>query len=736
MDTKANLIDILLYQINNGEAADALVQIDALLGTQPNHPGLLTLKAEALRLAGHALAAADAYRRAGAVGGGPRNWQVAGILLQAAGRLDDAIECLAYANAEDPLNATVLEGLVAALLEQIGGGQPEHALRHVDALLDRHPGNLGLLTLRAEALRTAGRRRDAIDAYRRAALAGAGARNWLVAGILLGEERRFDEAVDALLGAIADAPGDEEVLNTLVTTLFNANRYQEGVLFAMRLLGVSRDERHLSNAALLLQTAGQHEEASEVFKKFIGARDDNPAQLGAALVPARYTCEWDWIESIQSRIGAHYAQGRYAAAQEYPLTHVTWCADEAHNLAVTQAYVASRTPADALPLVASPRRAAPGERIRIGYLSCDFCNHATMHLLAGLLEHHDRDRFEIYAYDYSKPDTSAYRQRFLAAIDHHVDVTALTDADAAARIAQDRLDILFDLKGHTGWARPAILAYRPAPLQVAYLGYPGSTGASYVDYVVGDRFVTPDGSAPFYTEKLCRLPHSYQCNDRKRQAVADPGTRASHGLPDDAVVFCSFNQSYKIDRQSFAVWMRVLHAVPGSVLWLLGQGDAAQRNLRRVAAEAGVAPERLIFSPFATPEWHLARLTLADAALDTLVCNGHTTTSDALWAGVPVITARGVHFASRVTESLLNAMDLDELVGSDHDDMVRIAAHIGHDADYRAQVRARVGDGIAHAPLFDTARFTRHFETAIERMVSASRSGEPLPHIDVAECAA
>jgi protein O-GlcNAc transferase len=730
MGEQTNLTDVLLDQINRGESDSALQHITVLLEQQPNHPGLLTLKAEALRLSARPVEAIEAYRRAGAVGGGARNWFLAGLLSGEHGRPHDVLTFLTYAVAEDPTDEKALEALLSALLDQINRREVVPALEQIDNLLGRYPTHLGLLTLRAEALRFAGRINEAIKAYREVAAAAGGSRNWLVAGLMLSGERRIDEALECLTHAIADEPGNEEVLHALVTTSFNANRSAEGIPFALRLLAISRNSRFLSDAALLLQTGGRYDEAAAVFKKILAIGEDHPAQLGAALVPSRYTCEWDWIESLQARMSAYYARGQYGAPEEYPLTHVTWCINEAYNLEVTRAFAASRMAADLRPLSVQARKSDTGGRIRVGYLSCDFCNHATMHLMAGLLENHDRDRFEVFAYDYSSPADSEYRRRFLDAIEHHVDITGLTDAEAAVRIAQDQLDIVFDLKGHTGWARPAILAYRPAPLQVAYLGYPGSTATSYIDYLVGDRFVTPDSSAPFYVEKFCRLPNSYQCNDRKRRRADDPGTRASHGLPADEVVFCTFNQAYKIDRNSFSVWMRVLNEVPGSVLWLLGQGEAAERNLRRTAEAVGVHPDRLIFAGFAPPEQHIARLRLADAALDALICNGHTTTSDTLWAGVPVVTARGSHFASRVSESLLNAMDLSELVGSSDDEMVKIAARIGLDAAYRKALREK----ILTAPLFDTERFTRNFESAICMMVEACKNGEPLPHLDVADC--
>lgn len=617
------------------------------------------------------------------------------------------------------------------LLQQINHGDAGAALRDLDQLLLGHPRHPGLLALRAEAVHRSGSAAEAVVAFKQAGEGGAGARNWLAAGILLAAERDTDEALRCLFKGVAQEPQNDEILDALTTTLFNASRHPEGIEFARRQLATSSNPRFLSNAALLLQNNDLYEESSAAFRKILEVAADHPAVLGAGLVPARYTCDWDWIETLQQKILDWYAGGEFAAPQEYPLTHTTWCANEAYNLGVTQAYYARMVPA-AAQLLTPPARPG-GARIRVGYLSCDFRNHATMHLMAGLFESHDRDRFEVFAYDYSNIDGSEYRQRFVDAVEHHVQIHQLSDQHAAARIAADQLDILFDLKGYTGGGRPGILAFRPAPLQAAYLGYPGSAASADIDYIVADRFVTPDSSTPFYTEKFCRLPHSYQCNDRKRVIAAAPGSRAAHGLPDDKVVFGAFNQSYKIDRASFAVWLRILAEVPDSVLWVLGQSESAITQLSQHARLAGIDTGRIIFAPFAAPQEHLARLQLTDAVLDTLVCNGHTTTSDALWAGVPVITARGSHFASRVSESLLNAIELPELVGADRDDMVRIGKRIGTDAGYRAAIRASVVANRLTAPLFDTVRFTRNFETGIEMMVASQRSGAASGHIDVPE---
>jgi protein O-GlcNAc transferase len=674
-------------------------------------------------------------------------WHVASCIMRTIrARQADAVQAALFSGADSGVNSPrrfspvmpVTHAMansemgIPELLELINGGRAAEALPTLESLLAEHPTDLGLLTLKAEALRMTGRLHEAVAVYREAGERGAGSRNWLLAGIILAGERNTDESLVCLKRALAESPQDDTVLDTLITTTFNANRFSDGVEYTRQQLQISSNPTYLSRAALFLQNIGQFDESSRAFKKVLELAPEDPALVGSALVAARFTCEWDWIESIQRKILACYDKGDFAGPQEYPLTNLTWCADEAINLAVTQAYVGRIVPV----VEPVPARTArkPGERIRVGYMSSDFRNHATMHLMAGLLEEHDHERFEIFAYDYTSPDVSDYRQRFLNSIDHHIEIHSLNDRQAAERITEDDLDILFELKLYTGGGRSGIMAYRPAPLLAAYIGFPGSAGSRHIDYIVSDRFVTPDSSAPHYTEKFCRLPHSYQCNDRKRLSAPKPGTRAAHGLPDDRVVFGAFNQSYKIDRGSFDTWMKVLKEVPDSVLWLLGQSDEQMANLTRYAERASVDPARIIYAPFADPHDHLARLQLVDAVLDSLVCNGHTTTSDALWAGVPVITAKGRHFSSRVSESLLNALGVPELVGADRDDMVRIAKRIGTDAAYRDELRAKVGANRQTEPLFDTLRFARNFEKAIELMVEQQRGGAVLEHIDVPDC--
>jgi predicted O-linked N-acetylglucosamine transferase (SPINDLY family)/2-polyprenyl-3-methyl-5-hydroxy-6-metoxy-1,4-benzoquinol methylase len=622
-----------------------------------------------------------------------------------------------------------LDKQLQQLLLHINSGQAAETLPKIESLLKKHPTHLGLMTLKAESLRLIGQTDAAIQTFTQSAELGAGERNWLSAGVLLATQRRVDEALACFDKAFKFNPKSTELLDAYTTTLFNAGRQYEGIDFARRQLEICEQPLFLINAALLLQSCDLYEESTQAFKKIHAFLPHDHSVLGSALVAARFTCDWEWIGYLQQKIKACYAQGDFDSPQEFPLTHLTWCNDEATNLAVTRAYV--RRMVNAHTIVAHPKTSTRGSRIRVGYLSCDFRNHATMHLMAGLLQAHDAQRFEIFAYDYTVADNSEYRQRFLSAIEHHRDIQHMDDVQAAQIIADDALDLLIDLKVYTGGGRPAILSQRPARLQAAYLGYPGSAACEDIDYIISDRFVTPDSSAPYYSEKFCRLPHSYQCNDTQRFSPSPSARREDHNLPDDKIIFAAFNQSYKIDPDSFGVWLDILRQVDNSVLWLLGQSEAAKTHLSAHAQKHGIAQDRIVFAPFAAPHEHLTRLQLADAVLDTLICNGHTTTSDALWVGVPVITCRGHHFASRVSESLLNAIELPELVAQDKPHMIALAKRFANDSAYRNDVRARLQANKLSAPLFDTLRFTRNFERAIEMMVELSHQGSAPHNIDV-----
>ncbi|WP_085314859.1 O-linked N-acetylglucosamine transferase, SPINDLY family protein [Derxia lacustris] len=383
--------------------------------------------------------------------------------------------------------------------------------------------------------------------------------------------------------------------------------------------------------------------------------------------------------------------------------------------------------ADAQPLRDSLRFAhdlADRPRLRIGYLSADFQQHATALLLIESLEAHDRGRFELFAYSYGADSVDgAMRQRVARAVEHFTDISALDDAAAATRIHADGIDILVDLKGYTHATRTAILLLGAAPVQVNFLGYPGTLGLACCDYLITDAFLTPDGSAADYSEALAYLPHSYQPHARYRTPDAAP-TRAQAGLPASGVVFCCFNQAYKITPAVFSVWCQLLLMVDDSVLWLLAD-PAAEANLRNAAFGLGIAADRLVFAPDCPQPEHLARLALADIVLDTAPYNAHTTASDALGAGVPLVTCAGATFASRVAGSLLNAVGLGELITDNLDDYFELALALATDPARLIETRARLVAAGPTAPLFNVAKYTRDLEALYEGMWARKQAGLP-----------
>jgi protein O-GlcNAc transferase len=357
-------------------------------------------------------------------------------------------------------------------------------------------------------------------------------------------------------------------------------------------------------------------------------------------------------------------------------------------------------------------KARPHGKLRIAYLSADFYRHATAFLMAQLFELHDRSRFEVLGVSFGQDDRSDMRARLLAAFDRFHDVGSRSDYDVAKLLHELEVDIAVDLKGLTLDCRPGILAYRPAPVQVSYLGYPGTMGADFIDYVIADPIVLPLDQQPLWTERIVHLPDCYQVNDSKRQISTRTPTRREVDLPERGFVFCSFNNNWKITPPVFDVWMRLLRAVDGSVLWLIWDNAAAERNLRREAAARGVDPARLVFAATLKVEEHLARHRLADLFLDTLPVNAHTTASDALWAGLPLLTCCGESFSGRVAASLLAAVDLPELVTSNLADYEALALRLATDPTLLRAFRKRLEQNRSTSALFDTDRFRRHIEAA------------------------
>jgi len=559
-------------------------------------------------------------------------------------------------------------------------------------------------------------------------------------GFALLDQGRTDEAIAYYQKALKFSPNDAVIHNDMGTAFQEQGKVDEAVACFQKAIRLKPNyPEAYNNLGNAFKDQSRLDESVSAYKKALELRPDYTKAYSYLVRQLQQTCAWSEIEELSPRLDEltkhELEQGKKTS--ESPFMNLTRCTDLARNLAVAKSWADDAAkPMRNLDIRFSfeerRRKAASGQKIRVGYLSCDFRNHAVSHLMLGLFGLHCRDKFEVFCYSYGKDDGSEYRKRIQRDSDKFVDIESLCHADAAQRIYDDGVDILVELAGHTKGGKLGICALRPAPVQAIYLGYPGTSGADFFDYIITDSIVTPEDHAPYYTENFVCMPHCFQINDRK-QPISDKTWKPSDfGLPEDAFVFCSFNHGYKIEPVMFDVWMRILRQVPKGILWLPKKSDTGVRNLRLEAEARGVAPERLFFvDRLPTKAEYLARLRLADLMLDTRVYNGHTTTSDALWAGVPLITLQGNHYASRVASSVLTAVGLPELVTYQLEDYEKLAVRLAKHADELRAVRGKLTQNRLTQPLFDTSRFTKDLETAYKEMWRISLAGEPPRRIEV-----
>jgi len=472
-----------------------------------------------------------------------------------------------------------------------------------------------------------------------------------------------------------------------------------------------------NNMGSILTELRRPREAIAAFDRVLMVNPEYPLAAGLRLLNKAQICDWSGMPRDIPRLIDRLERGE-PASPPWPLLSLADRPDL--QKVAAEKWVAADCPANTAlgPLAPHPTR----ERIKIGYYSADFHRHATAHLIAGLFERHDRARFEVFAFSFGPETGDDMQLRLKKGVDHFIDVTGKTNREVADTSRQLEIDIAVDLKGITVGHRLGIFAYRAAPIQVNYLGYPGTIGAPYMDYIIADPFVIPESHYQHYVEKIVTLPNCYQVNDNQRPIAERSYTRAELGLPENAFVFCSFNNSFKIIHAVFDVWMRIMHAVEGSVLWLIEDNPVAAENLRWEAERRGIDKSRLIFAPRIAPDEHLARQRSADLFLDTYPYNAHTTASDALWVGLPILTAPGDAFASRVAASLLKAMDMNELIVADFGEFEEAAIALAKDPARLAAIRDKLARNRKTSPLFDTAGFTRDIETAYKRMIEVART--------------
>ncbi|MCR6630947.1 MAG: O-linked N-acetylglucosamine transferase [Magnetospirillum sp.] len=496
---------------------------------------------------------------------------------------------------------------------------------------------------------------------------------------------------------------------------------------ATRLAGITGPNIGFKTAALKqigrVLEGNHHPDQAEVILQQCLTVDPRQVDVAQHFISLRlYQCKWPVVVPWEG------VDRRALMAGMSPLSMAAYTDDPMLQLASSYTYNKTWDPPAGYEL---PRHKAGGKRngrLRIGYVSSDLRTHAVGFLMAEVFELHDRSKVEVFAYYCGIPTEDYQNVRIKGAVEHWVDITGMDDATAARRIAEDKIDILVDVNGYTRDARTAVFARRPAPVQVNWLGFPGSMGSPYHHYILADEFIIPEESEIFYSEKVLRLP-CYQPNDRKR-AVAPTPTRADVGLPENAVVYCCFNGTHKISRFHFERWMQILARVPNSVLWLLEGSEAGSQRLRERAAQFGIAPERLIFAPKLANAYHLARYRLADLFLDTLPYGAHTTASDALWVGVPILTLAGRGFASRVCGSLARSAGLPELICSTPEEYVEKAVALGHNRAELARYRDQLEKHRETCVLFDMEKHVSQLEALYAQMWDEFQQGR-LPRPDL-----
>jgi predicted O-linked N-acetylglucosamine transferase (SPINDLY family) len=539
-------------------------------------------------------------------------------------------------------------------------------------------------------------------------------------GNLLALQGMLAEAAASYRQAIAEAPDFAEAHNNLGNLLQMTGSLDEAVAHyrtaAGLRLGYAEAFRNLGSA---LRRLGRPDEAATALRTALAIDPGFTAAIPQLAHLLKELCDWTQLDDLTAEL-VEIVETEQAAVN--PFVFLSLDATPRQQLLCAKRWAAEHLGA----IRERPPASAGKDRITVGYLSADFQEHATAHLIAELFQLHDRGRFRVIGYSYGRDDGSAARQRLRESFDEFVDLLDCSHAESAARIRRDGVDILVDLKGYTTYARPEILHLRPAPVQVNYLGYPGTMGSDAADFVLVDPVVVPADEQPYFTERLAHLPDCYQVNDRRRPIIPRIAARTEYGLPEKGFVFCCFSATYKITAAMFDVWMRLLAAIPGSVLWLIEPHAMAMANLRREAESRLVGgAARLVFAPWLPNPEHLARMGFADLFLDTLPYGAHTLASDALWGGCPVITCLGRAFPGRVAGSLLRAVGLPELVTQSLADYEALALQLALDPDRLRAIRGKLQANRLTTALFDSRRFTRHLESAFETMWRMRLAGEP-----------
>lgn len=716
--------DCLEAHINKGHAlrddhkADAALECyDAALSLAADQPDALVGKAQALQALGRHAEAMDYFDRAIAIKGNfPEAEALRAVSARAAGENVLDANNAARAAGEQPGVAEHHYRLGLALKEQ---GDTAGALAAFKDAIDLDNGHGDAHAMAGLLLQEQRRLPEALVHYDLALQIDPNRADvFMNMGMVLRGLRRYPEAINSYLKAIALQPDYAHAYLNLANVMLDLKKPAEAVASLDRALALDPAEiAAWNNRGAALKDMKDITGAIDSYDRAYAINPDHHFIAGMRQHLRMQQCDW----SLYGEVADMAAKINAGTAVSMPFPLVALPVSAAVQQKAAELYVAEKYPPRA-PVWQGEKY--HNDKIRIAYLSADFHRHATSYLMAGLFECHDKGRFETVALSFGPNDDSDLRRRLERSFTQFIDVSQKSDEEIAKLVCDLQIDIAVDLKGFTQDARPNILSGRAAPVQVSYLGYPGTMSAPYIDYIIADPVVLPEDMHGFFSEKVVTLPDSYQVNDDKRAIAAVPPSRADCGLPEGAFVFCAFNSSYKITPDIFDVWMRLLSKVENSVLWLLDSNDAVRANLSREAKARAIDPARLVFAPRAKMEDHLARHAHADLFLDNLPCNAHTTASDALWAGVPVLTCLGDTFAGRVAGSLLYAVGLPEMVTRSMDEYEALALDLAAYPEKLAAVKTKLAQNIKTAPLFDTKRFAKHIEAAFETMHKRAMAGD------------
>lgn len=648
---------------------------------------------------------------------------IMGLIHASNGKHTEAAKFLKKALALNPNEPSLLYNLGKALSES---GYDSEAIAHYRKALNSIPNNPEIWLGLGKSLSALAQLEEALGAFKRALeLKPSYIEALINSAIAYRTLKQHDQALASLHQAIQVAPNFPDAWLGLGNTYVSLKMHEDAILAFNKAIELNPDYAEAwSKKAAALNQLKKHDLAIEAHQRAMAIKPLS-FELGRLIHQKMLICDWDGFKELSASVKIA-VQNKEKVADPFGYQGIS---ESEEDLKLCAEIFGNEffKPQHSSKLGTKKHHG----KIKVGYVCGEFREQATSILMTGIYEHHDKSQFEIYAFDNGFNDGSVIRKRIENAFDQVVDISHLTDEQAVAAIKTLDIDILVNLNGYFGEARQSIFAQRAAPIQVNYLGFPGTLGVDYMDYLIADQISIPESSRSYYSEKICYLPNSYQANDSKREISNKEFSRMELGLPEKGFVFCCFNNNYKITPDIFDSWIKILKNVEGSVLWLLEDSALAKINLIKEASTRGVDSTRLIFAKRVSPPEHLSRHHQADLFLDTLPYNAHTTASDALWTGLPVLTLAGNTFPGRVGSSLLTAIDLPELITRTSDEYEALAIELAKNPDKLKTLTAKLIKNRSNTALFNTALFTKNLEEAYKEMFRRHQNNLPLDHINL-----